>query len=42
MPDGYNAEQITINQAGWEVSAAQLCANYQRGGYGDWYLPSIS
>jgi hypothetical protein len=37
---GYsNTERIIINQ-GVGNYAAQICANYQGGGYGDWYLPS--
>ena len=35
----YNTERIIANQAAGSY-AAQLCANYQGGGYGDWYLPS--
>ena len=35
----YNTERIIANQ-GVGSHAAQLCANYQGGGYGDWYLPS--
>ena len=35
----YNTERIIANQ-GVGSYAAQLCANYQGGGYGDWYLPS--
>jgi hypothetical protein len=35
----YNTERIIINQGAGSY-AAQLCANYQGGGYGDWYLPS--
>ena len=35
----YNTERIIANQ-GTGSYAAQLCANYQGGGYGDWYLPS--
>jgi hypothetical protein len=35
----YNTERIIISQ-GAGIYAAQLCANYQGGGYGDWYLPS--
>ena len=35
----YNTERIIINQGGGNY-AAQLCANYRGGGYGDWYLPS--
>jgi hypothetical protein len=35
----YNTERIIINQGSGSY-AAQLCANYQGGGYGDWYLPS--
>ena len=38
---GYNTERIIINQGAGSY-AAQLCANYQGGGYGDWYLPSIA
>ncbi len=34
-----NTERIII-QAGAGSYAAQLCANYQGGNYGDWYLPS--
>lgn len=36
----YNTERI-INNQGTGDYAAQLCANYQGGNYGDWYLPSI-
>ncbi|MEA1979518.1 MAG: DUF1566 domain-containing protein [candidate division Zixibacteria bacterium] len=35
----YNTERIIANQSSGSY-AAQLCANYQGGGYGDWYLPS--
>ncbi len=35
----YNTERIIANQGAGSY-AAQLCANYQGGGYGDWYLPS--
>jgi hypothetical protein len=35
----YNTERIIINQGAGNY-AAQLCANYRGGGYGDWYLPS--
>ena len=35
----YNTERI-ISKQGVGSYAAQLCANYQGGGYGDWYLPS--
>jgi hypothetical protein len=35
----YNTERIIKSQGGG-VYAAQLCANYKGGGYGDWYLPS--
>jgi hypothetical protein len=36
----FNTERIVISQgAGF---AANICANYQGGGYGDWYLPSKS
>jgi hypothetical protein len=35
----YNTERIIANQGGGAY-AAQLCANYQGGGYGDWYQPS--
>lgn len=34
-----NTERIIANQ-GVGSYAAQLCANYQGGNYGDWYLPS--
>ncbi|MEO6404438.1 MAG: DUF1566 domain-containing protein, partial [Ferruginibacter sp.] len=34
-----NTERIIIYQ-GTGAYAAQLCANYQGGNYGDWYLPS--
>ena len=38
--------QVNIIQSGLLLTkgagnyAAQVCANYQSGGYGDWYLPS--
>lgn len=35
----YNTERI-IATLGVGNTAAQLCASYQGGGYGDWYLPS--
>ncbi len=35
----YNTERVIANQGAGSY-AAQLCANYQGGGYGDWYLPS--
>ena len=35
----FNTERIIINQGNGEY-AALLCANYNGGGYGDWYLPS--
>jgi hypothetical protein len=35
----YNTERIIANQATGNY-ASQVCANYQGGGYGDWYLPS--
>ena len=35
----YNTERIIANQGTGDY-AAQICANYQGGGYGDWYLPS--
>jgi hypothetical protein len=35
----YNTERNIIG-SGAGSYAAQLCANYQGGGYGDWYLPS--
>ena len=35
----FNTERIIINQGAGSY-AAQICANYQGGGYGDWYLPS--
>jgi hypothetical protein len=34
----YNTERIIANNDGG--GAAGLCANFQGGGYGDWYLPS--
>jgi hypothetical protein len=34
-----NTERIIVNQ-GAGAYAAQICANYQGGNYGDWYLPS--
>jgi len=34
-----NTERIIANQ-GSGTYAAQICANYQGGNYGDWYLPS--
>ncbi len=36
-----NTERIIIKQ-GTGQYAAQLCADYQGGGYSDWYLPSVS
>jgi hypothetical protein len=35
----FNTERIIINQGAGSY-AAQICANYVGGGYGDWYLPS--
>ena len=35
----FNKERIIANQAPGNY-AAQVCANYQGGNYGDWYLPS--
>jgi hypothetical protein len=35
----FNTERIIANQ-GTGAYAAQICANYQEGNYGDWYLPS--
>ncbi|MEO7264326.1 MAG: DUF1566 domain-containing protein [Ferruginibacter sp.] len=35
----FNTERIIIYQ-GAGAYAAQICANYQGGNYGDWYLPS--
>jgi hypothetical protein len=35
----YNTEGIIVNQ-GAGYYAATICASYQGGGYGDWYLPS--
>ncbi len=37
----YNTERIVIG-LGAGSYAAQLCANHNGSGYGDWYLPSIS
>ena len=36
-----NTERVIIH-AGAGSYAAQICANYQGGGYGDWYLPSYT
>ncbi len=36
----HNTERIIINQGAGSY-AAQICANYQGGGFGDWYLPSL-
>ncbi len=36
----FNTERI-INKQGVGTYAAQVCANYNGGDYGDWYLPSI-
>lgn len=36
-----NTERIIISQ-GVGNYAAQVCANYTGGGYGDWYLPSVN
>jgi hypothetical protein len=36
-----NSERIIIKQ-GTGQYAAQLCADYQGGGYSDWYLPSVN
>jgi hypothetical protein len=36
----FNTERIIANQ-GIGSYAAQLCADYKGGNYGDWYLPSI-
>ncbi|MCH2231181.1 MAG: DUF1566 domain-containing protein, partial [Crocinitomicaceae bacterium] len=35
----FNTERIIANQGPGNY-AAQICANYQGGSYGDWYLPS--
>ena len=35
----YNTERIIANESTGNY-AAQICANYQGGDYGDWYLPS--
>ena len=35
----FNTERIIANQGAGDY-AAQICANYQGGNYGDWYLPS--
>ena len=35
----FNTERIIVDQ-GTGAYAAQICANYQGGNYGDWYLPS--
>ena len=36
----HNTERIVINEGAGDY-AAQICANFRGGGYGDWYLPSI-
>ena len=36
-----NTERIVIKQGSGQY-AAQLCADYQGGGYSDWYLPSVN
>ena len=36
----YNTERIIAKQGIESNYAAQACANYKGGGYGDWYLPS--
>jgi Protein of unknown function (DUF1566) len=36
-----NTERIIIKQGNGQY-AAQLCADYQGGGYSDWYLPSVT
>ena len=38
--DGIGAGMYNTERAG-SSPAAQICANYQGGGYGDWYLPSL-
>ncbi|MCX6268961.1 MAG: hypothetical protein NTW16_16675 [Bacteroidetes bacterium] len=35
----FNTERIILNR-GTGGNAAQICAGYQGGGYGDWYMPS--
>ena len=35
----FNTERIIVNE-GSGAYASQICANYQGGNYGDWYLPS--
>ena len=37
----FNTERIIIRQ-GTGAYAAQVCADYQGGGYSDWYLPSVN
>ena len=37
----YNTERIVI-ELGTASYAAQICANHNGSGYGDWYLPSIA
>jgi hypothetical protein len=39
---GANNTERIINSQGIGGYAAQICANYQGGDYGDWYLPSKS
>jgi hypothetical protein len=41
MAGKYNTERIIIKQ-GIGQYAAQLCADYQGGGFSDWYLPSVN
>lgn len=36
----YNTERIITTQGAGQY-AAQICANHNGGGYGDWYLPSL-
>ena len=36
----FNTERIIAIQGTGAAYAAQICANYQGGDYGDWYLPS--
>ena len=40
--DGYYNTQKIINQSGHINSYAKACADYNGGGFSDWYLPSVA